>query len=80
MTWHALSPAAKIASRADIAEIDALISRVTREMQSLAARPVAKDARSVRDGVLRRQAIKLNNLEHARRLWLREFQQTEGVA
>ena len=80
MSWHALNPAAKIAMRASLAEIDALISRVTREIQSLSARPVAKDARSVRDGVLRRQAIKLNNLETARSIWLREFRQTEGVA
>lgn len=79
-SWHALSKPAQIASRADIAEIDMMIARVTREMESLAARHVAPDARSIRDGTLRRQAHKLNNLERARLLWLREFQQTEGVA
>ena len=77
MTWHALSPVAKIAAHSDLREILAMQAKIKREQESMRVRPVSAEGRSGRDATISILGRKWENLERARMLWIDEYRKTE---
>jgi hypothetical protein len=80
MTWHALTPAAVIAAKADVREIDAVIQDLERGMRAQVVRMSFPrgDKRGRDEFTFKLIRRKLENLTHARELWLRRFREDNG--